>query len=307
MPTSAVLNVGVLNDFKLNVTTAASATVETDGSDDHMALDAYVQRQNQYQSITTDFHLSVGGRQFPWVVATPRSNKYTLFVQRVVYIPSEVPAADTVMSVHNGATPIRYALRATIPMAVSTTKGMQPFIADYGPNGMSMGEGNSLLLETPGPPSLLGILHVEGYQRHTQTMAADAREAAAPRVVAITLRPDPVLIGVSGRIGCVVTYDQPLLYGPNPLPCAIEMTSVDLGSYPSIGMNMYGGPFNTFELINGGRDIWFFADMNTTGFTGRIYKVTDQGWRQGWSSFRSAESLTRVLDNFNGVTGLLKV
>jgi hypothetical protein len=90
-------------------------------------------------------------------IATVRNASHTLYIQRIVYVPSTVSA--TALTIQDDAgTPLVIGL---IPASQAT-----PYVIEFGPTGRALTEGKNLDITAAGAGPA-GTIHVEAYNKLT--------------------------------------------------------------------------------------------------------------------------------------------
>lgn len=127
---------------------------------------AYLRQRRFFENRSKDSVLGTGetGKND---IATVRSANHTLYIQKVVYIPSTVHA--TALTIQDDAgSPLVIGL---IPASQAT-----PYTVDFGPEGRALTEGKNLDLAAGGAgPG--GTIHVEAYNKLSAAVSVAVRAA----------------------------------------------------------------------------------------------------------------------------------
>lgn len=95
-------------------------------------------------------------------LVTVRNSNYTLYVQRITYVPTTV-AAQAITVKDSAGTPV---LQALIPASQAL-----PYVADFGPEGHPLTAGKNLTCSNTAGPG--GQFKIECYAKLTSVIAID--------------------------------------------------------------------------------------------------------------------------------------
>lgn len=96
-------------------------------------------------------------------LVTVRNANYTLFIQKITYVPTTV-SANAITVKDSAGTPVLVAL---IPASQAT-----PYVADFGPEGLPLTEGKNLTCSNTAGPG--GRFKIECYAKLTAVIAYTA-------------------------------------------------------------------------------------------------------------------------------------
>lgn len=107
------------------------------------------------------------GSTTSYTVETSRSANHTLFVQKIVLSIVTHANAKNVTVEDSANTPVKIFNHEDVTAAA----GIQDvFSADFGPHGVALTAGKNLVVAADGTGGVVGVVHIEGYEKLTSTI-----------------------------------------------------------------------------------------------------------------------------------------